>query len=283
MRELVILFVHAIATLARLLGPGGIRSVVAESVLVKQQLLILNRSRQRSPNLRTSDRLVAGLCALLIRPARLIRSAIVLRPFTLLSLHQALRNRKYRLLFSSQRRGRPGPKGPNKELLEAVVQMKQRNPTWGCPRIAQQIALAFDIPIDKDVVRRILASHYRPEQDSGGPSWLTFMGHLKDSLWSLDMFRCESATLRTHWVLVVMDQYTRRIIGFGVHAGAVDGVALCRMFNHAIRWQRWMPKYLSSDHEVWRDPDRSLHPHNEITFDAPKAYFSWHRTGVGAH
>ena len=249
MRELVILFVHAIATLARLWDPGGIRSVVAESVLVKQQLLILNRSRQRSPNLRTSDRLVAGLCALLICPARLIRAAMVLRPYTLLSLHQALRNRKYRLLFSSQRRGRPGPKGPNKELLEAVVQMKQRNPTWGCPRIAQQMALAFDIPIDKDVVRRILARHYRPEQDSGGRSWLTFIGHLKDSLWSLDMFRCESATLRTHWVLVVMDQYTRRIMGFGVHAGAVDGVALCRMFNHAIRWQRWMPKYLSSDHD----------------------------------
>jgi hypothetical protein len=116
MRNLVILFVHVIATLARLWGPGGIRSVVAESVLVKQQLLILNRSRQRSPHLRTSDRLVAGLCALLIRPARLIRSAIVLKPSTLLSLHQALRNRKYCRLFSSQRRGRPGPKGPTKEL-----------------------------------------------------------------------------------------------------------------------------------------------------------------------
>lgn len=57
-----------------LLGPGGLRSVVAESVLVKQQLLILNRSRQRSPNLRTSARLVAGLYALRIRLARLIRS-----------------------------------------------------------------------------------------------------------------------------------------------------------------------------------------------------------------
>src|SRR6266436_6769485 len=91
MRDLVILFVHALATLARLLGPGGIRSVVAESVLVKQQLLILNRSRQRSPNLRTSDRLVAGLCALLIRPARLVRSAIVLRPSILLSPEEKLR------------------------------------------------------------------------------------------------------------------------------------------------------------------------------------------------
>ena len=45
MRDPIILLVHLIATLARLMGPGGLRSVVAESVLVKQQLLILNRSR----------------------------------------------------------------------------------------------------------------------------------------------------------------------------------------------------------------------------------------------
>jgi putative transposase len=249
MRDLFMLFVHVIATFARLSGPGGIRSVVAESVLVKHQLFILNRSRQRAPNLRTSDRLVAGLCALLIRPTRLARSAVVLKPSTLLTFHHALRNRKYRLLFSSQRSGAPGPKGPNQELIQAVVQMKLRNPTWGCPRIAQQIALAFDIPIDKDTVRRILARHYRPEKHSGGLSWLTFLGHMKDSLWSINLFRCESATLRTHWILVVMDQFTRRIIGFGVHTGTVDGVALCRMFNRATRSQCLMPKYLSSDHD----------------------------------
>src|ERR1700674_2382978 len=184
MRDLVILFIHLLTTAARLAGRGGLRSVVAESVLLKHQLLILNRSRQRAPPLRLWDRLVAGGCALLMRPSRLIRSAIVLRPSTLLSLHQALRNRKYRLLFSSKRKGRPGPKGPDKELIEAVVQMKQRNPNWGCPRIAQQIALAFNIPIDKDVVRRILAHHHRPGRDSGGPSWLTFLGQMKDSLWS---------------------------------------------------------------------------------------------------
>jgi hypothetical protein len=46
-----------------------------------------------------------------------------------------------------------------------------------------------------------------------------------------------------------MDQYSRRIIGFGVHAGKVDGTALCRMFNHAIWGQGAMPKYLSSDHD----------------------------------
>ena len=81
MRDPIILLVHLIATLARLMGPGGLRSVVAESVLVKQQLLILNRSRHRAPNLCASDRILVGVCALFMRPARVIRSAIVLRPF----------------------------------------------------------------------------------------------------------------------------------------------------------------------------------------------------------
>ena len=249
MRNLVVLFIHFVAILARLLGPGGIRSLVAESLLLKHQLLIVNRSRQRSPNLRPSDRILAGLMALWVRPTRLLRSAIVLKPSTLLGLHKAMSQQKYRMLFSPDRRRKPGPKGPSAELIHAVVEMKQRNPNWGCPRIAQQIALAFHIPIDKDGVRRILAHHHRPGQGSGGPSWLTFLGHMKDSLWSIDLFRCESATLRTHWVLVVMDLYTRRIIGFGVHAGTVDGVALCRMFNRAIRGQRWLPDYLRSDND----------------------------------
>ena len=248
MRDLVVLFLHLLATVARLAGPGGARAVVAESVLVKHQLLILNRSRRRAPNLRLADRIVAGVCALIMRPSRLIRSAIVLRPSTLLRLHRALRQRKYRQLFSSTVPKKPGPKGPSQELIAAVVAMKQRNPTWGCPRIAQQIALAFGIALNKDVVRRILAARYKPTPDAPGPSWLTMLGHAKDSLWSVDLFRCESAILRAHWVLVVMDHFTRRIVGFGVHRGAVDGVGLCRMFNRAARGQT-PPKYLSSDHD----------------------------------
>jgi hypothetical protein len=48
-RDLAVLFIHLLTTVARLAGPGGARSVIAESVLVKHQLLILNRSRKRSP------------------------------------------------------------------------------------------------------------------------------------------------------------------------------------------------------------------------------------------
>jgi transposase InsO family protein len=248
MRDVILLCLHAFTMILRVVRPGGVRSVVAESVLLKHQLLILNRSGRRAPNLRISDRLIAGFCSFFVKRPRLVRAAIVLKPATLLNFHSALVQRKYRLLFTPKQRRKPGPKRPEADIIRAVVEMKQRNPSWGCPRIAQQINLAFGTDINKDVVRRILALHYHPTSNSGGPSWLTFLGHIKDSLWSIDLFRCESVALRTYWVLIVMDQFTRRIIGFGIHVGVVDGVALCRMFKQAIRGAG-AATYVSSDHD----------------------------------
>src|SRR5215475_13472146 len=248
MRDLIVLLVHLVTTVMRIFQPGGVRSVIAESVLTKHQLLILVRARRRAPNLRILDRLIAGLCSLWIRPQRRRRLAIAFRPSTFLNFYRAMVRRKYRLLFSPKQRTKPGPKGPTADLIQAVVEMQRRNPSWGCPQIAEQINLAFATSINKDVVRRILAIHYPPTSTGGGPSWLTFIGHMKDSLWSLDLFRCESITLQAYRVLVVMDQYTRRIIGFGIQRGVVDGLALCWMFKQAKRGAG-LPKYVSSDHD----------------------------------
>jgi hypothetical protein len=59
-----------------------------------------------------------------MRPVGVLRSAIVLKPSTLLHLHSVLRRRKYRILFSPEHRLRPGPKGPYKDLIDAVVAIK---------------------------------------------------------------------------------------------------------------------------------------------------------------
>src|SRR6185369_1993002 len=173
MLDLILLFIHMVTILVRLAGPGGVRSVVAESVLMRHQPLVLNRSRRRAPNLGAFDRLLAGWCVLLVLPRRLVRFAIVVKPSTLLSFHRALVQRKYRLLFSPKNRSKPGPKGPDQDLVKAVIEMKHRNPRWGCPRIAEQLALAFGVLINKDVVRRILGAHYQPSESDAGPSWLT--------------------------------------------------------------------------------------------------------------
>lgn len=248
MRDAMYLLFCLLTTIAKVIQPGGASSVVAENLLLKQQLIIHSRSRQRAPNLTSQDRTVLGFLSLFLNPQRLARSAVIIKPSSLLSFHNALKKRKYRLLYSPRGGRKPGPKGPSKEVIKAIVEIKQRNPRYGCPRIAQQINLAFGIGLDKDTVRRVLAIHYKPDPNLGGPSWLTSLGHAKDSLWSVDLFRAESITLRTHWIMVVMDQYTWRIIGFAVCGGNVDGPALCRMFNDSTSGQGW-PERISSDND----------------------------------
>ena len=248
MRELFILIAHLLVTLAKLGTRGGLGAVAAESLAVKHQLLIMKRAQRRAPNLTSWDRLVLGVCALLVSHKRLNKMAVILKPSTLLWFHHALVKRKYRLLYSPRKRRRPGPKGPSKELIGAVIEMKRRNPRFGCRKIAEQISRAFAVEINKDVVRRILIRHYRPVPGGDGPSWLTVIGHAKDSLWSVDFFRCESILLKSYWVMVVMDVFTRRVIGFGVAAADLEGPVICQMFNRAIAKQT-PPRCLSSDHD----------------------------------
>ena len=188
MRTLLVLAIHLVTSIAKLLGPGGARGLLAETLLVKHQLLVINRSRHRAPNLTSCDRVLMGLWSLFMKPERIRKAAAALSPVTLFRFHEALKKRKYRLLFSGQRKRRPGPKGPSRALIDAIVEMKRRNPRYGCRRIAQQITKAFGVEIDKDVVRRVLEKYYRPVLGGGGPSWLTFIGHMKDSLWSVDCF-----------------------------------------------------------------------------------------------
>jgi putative transposase len=127
--------------------------------------------------------------------------------------------------------------------------MKLRNPRFGYQRIAVQIGHAFGAQIDRDIVRRVLSAHCRPDHpDRSGPSWLTFFAQAKDSLWSVDLFRCESILLRSRWVLVAIDVFTRRIIGFGIGGEYIDGQAVCRMFNQAIAGHT-PPALVNTDHD----------------------------------
>ena len=115
MKDLLLPLLHLAVTAAKLCRPGGVRAVIAENLLLKQQLIVLRRSRQRAPNLRVGDRLLCGFGALFLSPGRIRKVAIGLRPSTLLTFHQALVRGKYRRLFSSSARPKkPGPKGPER-------------------------------------------------------------------------------------------------------------------------------------------------------------------------
>jgi hypothetical protein len=88
----------------------------------KQQLLIVNRSRKRAPNLTVTDRILLGFWSLFLGPRRIRQSAVIIKPSTLLRFHEALKKkRKYQLLYSSRPRGNPGPKGPSQEIILVIV------------------------------------------------------------------------------------------------------------------------------------------------------------------
>ena len=182
MKELLLTLLHLAVVTAKLCGPGGVRAVVAENLLLKQQLIVLRRARRRAPNLALSDRLICGLGSLFLSPGRIRKVAIAVRP-----------RRSWRFIrrwcvgntsdCSRRARARRRPdRRPSEALIQAIVELKSRNPRFGCPRIARIISHTFGVDIDRNVVYRVLSKHYRPASGGAGPSWLSFIGHTTDSL-----------------------------------------------------------------------------------------------------
>jgi putative transposase len=141
--------------------PYGTKALIAENIMLRKQLIQLSRKHKRSPRLSFLDRLFFAILTHLINARRLIKSAIIIKPATLLKFHKALIKQKYHLLFSAKSLKKTGPKGPSKELINLIVEMKKRNPQYGCLRIAMQIKNAFNIEINRDVVRRVLKKYFK--------------------------------------------------------------------------------------------------------------------------
>ena len=251
------LLLDLILVCRRLLQPRGRRSIVAEHLLLRQQLIAIGRKRKRAPDLTRLDRVVFAVSSLLIHPKRLRRLSISVAHSTLLKLHQALVKRKYSKLFLNHRAKTPGPKGPSLELIRLIIEIKRNNPGYGCPKIALLVSKLLGDTINEHLVRRILRKGYFvPPTSGGGPSWLNQIGKVKDALWSTDLFCCESITLQTHWVMVVMDYFTREMIGIAVTQGSSCGEDICRIFSEISSASSRLPFYLSTDH----DPLFRYHP-----------------------
>jgi putative transposase len=220
-------------------------NLVAEMLMLKAQLPLVQRKQSRAPSLTKWQRLFFAVTSAWVPVRRLARCAVVLKPATIIALHRWLVGRKYSKLFGQTgKRGRPPIA---KAIRELIVEIKVLNPMFGCPQIASLVFDRTGICVSDETVRRILAKP-RPGTKGDGPSWLSFIGAQADSLWSIDFFRTESILLKSHWILVVMDQYSRKIVGFATVKGAVSGVDLCVMFNRILGSLK-TPKHLSHDND----------------------------------
>ncbi len=88
MKDVLILIAHLLTTIAKLMGPGGARAFIADSLLLmKQQLLIIDRSRRRWPKLTALDRFLMGFWSLFLLHRHILRATVIVRPSTQLKFH----------------------------------------------------------------------------------------------------------------------------------------------------------------------------------------------------
>jgi hypothetical protein len=78
MKDVLLALLRLGVVTAKRCGPGGVRAVVPENLLLKQQLIVLHRGRPRAPNLRPSDRLLCGFWSPFLNPRRIRDVAIAL-------------------------------------------------------------------------------------------------------------------------------------------------------------------------------------------------------------
>ncbi|MFK7827865.1 MAG: transposase [Oligoflexales bacterium] len=247
MWNLIEITLNILVLFLRLLKPNGYKKILAENVALRQQLLVVSRKYKKAPNLKTSDRLIFSFLAQFLPRNRLRKVAIIVSPSTILRFHRALVKKKYQILFTASNPKKRGPKGFGKDIIDLIIEIKKRNLSFGCPRIAMMVTNATGTRISEHTVRRILRRYFKP--NGGGPSWLTFLASQKDSLWSLDFFRVDSIALKSYWVMIVTDQFSREIVGIRTLGKVIQGSRVCHSFNNLISEIGRQPKYLSTDND----------------------------------
>jgi hypothetical protein len=129
MPETIERLIHFFVSAIKLLKPGGVKVVMAESMAMKQQLIVMNRGKKRSPVLTTPDRFLFGILAAFIGGNRLKKTAVIIKPTTLLAFHKSLVNRKYSRLYSNKTRRIPGRKPQDQAMLRPNIHSQDRRIT----------------------------------------------------------------------------------------------------------------------------------------------------------
>ena len=247
MRDLLLALLHLAVLTAKLCGAGGVRAVMAENLLLKQQLIVLRRG---SPAGAEPDARATGCCAdsgrsssvqdaseRLPSPSSPRRSWRFIRPWSVANTAGCSHRRRARR--SPDRRGRARHSSrPSSNSSRAIL----GSAVHGLRASSRRRSASTSTRTSCTACWRNTIAPPRAEPD---PRGCRSSATPRDSLWSVDLFRCESIVLRSYWVLVVMDQFTRRLVGVGVHCGRRHGR---RRLPHVQRRHSWSGRTATSQH-----------------------------------
>jgi len=203
--------VLVVGTLADLVR--GKPALIAENALLRQQLLILQRSVAR-PRCTSVDR---AFLVVLASRVRLWRQALlIVQPETVLRWHR----QGFRLFW----RGKSRPASSSKpkvadETIALIREMAAANRSWGAERIRGEL-LKLHIHVAKTTIQRYMRQARPPRRS--GQTWTTFLHNHAAAIWACDFLPVTDLLFRPLYAFFIVEVASRRVMRVGVTRHPTD-------------------------------------------------------------
>src|SRR6266851_5129295 len=222
------------ALLARLRSSQARRE--AEILYLRQQLIVLKRSKPARPRLKATDRLIF-VCLYRLFPS-LLHSSIIFKPETLLRWHRI----GFRLFWRWKSRRRAGRPAVSADIRNLIRRISQENPLWGAPRIHGEL-LKLGIEVAQSTVSKYVVRRQTPPSQT----WKTFLLNHADAIAAIDLCVVPTVTFERLFAFLVLGHGRRQLLWFEVtrHPTAEW---LAQQITEAFPWCS-TPTYLLRDND----------------------------------
>ncbi len=157
-------------------------SLAAENVLLRQQLIVVQRSVPR-PKFRRTDRIL--FCWLSRLWPGWQSALLIVQPATVVRWHR----QGFRLYWRWKSRKKAGRPKIDAEVRNLIRRMCRDNPTWGTPRIQSESALLGHNVAESTVAKYMIRQPKPPSQN-----WRTFLKNHVGQIAAIDFFTVPTIT-----------------------------------------------------------------------------------------
>ena len=186
---------------------------IAEILLLRHQLAVLQRRQPCRPNLNWADRALLATLLGAIPKARRHGLRLLVTPDTILRWHRNIVRRRW---AARSMRGKTGRPATRRDIRALVLRLARENPGWGYRRIHGELA-GLGVKIAASTVWEILKkAGIDPAPRRLAPTWPQFLRSQAEAILACDFFTADLLDGTQAYVLAVIEQATRRIRILGV-------------------------------------------------------------------
>src|ERR1017187_5550282 len=186
---------------------------IAEILILRHQLAVLQRRQPCRPKLNWADRALLAALLGVIPKARRHRLRLLVTPDTMVRWHRDIVRRRWATRSKRGRTGRPATR-PNIKAL--ILRLARENPEWGYRRIRGELA-GLGVKVAASTVWEILKTNGTdPAPRRTRPAWSQFLRSQADAILACDFFTVDLPGGTRACVLAVIEHATRRIRILGV-------------------------------------------------------------------